>query len=189
MDNDRLWLETPRLVLRSFQAADAHTFSEYRSDPEVARYQGWEAPYSLEKAVAFVEAMQRVKPGTVGQWYQLAIQLKSSGVMIGDCAFVILPEDSEQAEIGFTLARAFHGQGYGSEAVERLLGYLFGTLYLHRVRGVCDVENMASARLMERLGMRREAHFIENAFFKGVWGSEYWYALLDYEWVRRKSEL
>ena len=107
--------------------------------------------------------------------------------MIGDCAFCVLTEDPRQAEIGYTLARAHQGNGLASEAVLRLLAYLFDTLGLHRVRARCDADNLASAKLLERVGMRREAHYIENAWFKGKWGSEYEYAILDKEWAQLRG--
>src|SRR5262245_7844643 len=175
-------LETERLILRAFQDGDLEPFVAYRSDPEVARFQSWEAPYSRVRAAEFFEELKQARPGRPGEWYQLAITLKDTGQIIGDCAFCVLLEDSQQAEIGFSLARVYHGQGYGTEAITRLLDYLFADLKLHRVRAVCDVRNLASARLLERAGMRREAHFIENTWFKGKWGSEYWYAILSREW-------
>ena len=176
------FLETKRLVLRSFQSDDLEALIAYRSDPLVARYQGWDAPYSRKRAIAFVEKMSSQQPGIQGEWYQLVIGLKPEGVILGDCTFRILPEDAHQAEIGFTLAREHWGQGYASEAVSCLLGYLFGDPALHRIRAICDAENTASMKVLERVGMRREGHFIENVWFKGQWGSEYFYAMLQSEW-------
>lgn len=179
-------LETERLWLRPFQPADVPAFAAYRSDPEIARYQGWETPYSLEQAARFVAEMSAMPPIPVGEWYQLAIQPKDYGAIIGDCAFHVLAEDGQQAEIGFSLSRAYQGRGYAAEAVRRLLGYLFEERNLHRVRAICDVENTASGKLLERVGMRREAQHIENVWFKGRWSSEYVYAILAFEWPARK---
>jgi len=176
-------LETQRLILRPFQKSDVTSFVAYRSDPEVARYQGWDAPYPVERAVAFIEKMQQSAPGTEGNWYQFAVELKQTGAMIGDCAFHTLPDDKRLAAIGFSFARSYQGVGYATEAVQRMLAYMFADLNLHRVQAICDVENTASARLLERVGMRREAHFVENVWFKGAWGSEYLYAILQYEWL------
>jgi aminoglycoside 6'-N-acetyltransferase len=181
-----LRLETDRLILRSFQDEDLQPFVAYRSDPEVARYQGWEAPYSPAKAAKFIEELKQTRPGQPGEWCQIAITLKTTGQMIGDCAFHVLAEDPQQAEIGFTLARAYQGQGYATEAVIRLLAYLFDDLKLHRVRAFCDAENLASARLLERVGLRREGHLIENLWFKGRWASEYSYAILNWEWKAKQ---
>ncbi len=180
--------KTERLLLRSFQDSDLEPFMTYRSDPSIAQYQGWEAPYSREAAAAFVDEMKGKQPGTPGQWYQIAIELRATGEMIGDCAFQILAEDAQQADIAFTLSRAFQGKGYATEAVTWLLDYLFGELRLHRVRAICDAENLASAKLLERIGFRREAHFVENIWFKGAWGSEYYYGLLKREWDEYELE-
>ena len=182
-----VFLETGRLILRSFRPADAEEFAVYRSDPAVAHYQSWEVPYSLAKAKDFIKALEPARPGIPGEWYQLALQLKASGQLIGDCAFLVLAEVPQQAEIGFTLARSYQGQGYMTEAARRLLDYLFETFALHRVCAVCDVENAASARVLERLRMRREAHFVESVWFKGRWSSEYGYALLRREWEQGRQ--
>jgi RimJ/RimL family protein N-acetyltransferase len=181
-----LILETPRLILRPFTDDDVPSFSRYRSDPEVARYQGWEAPFTLEQAAEFIDYMKTATPGKPGPGYQIALERKSDGVLIGDCFFKILEEDPRQAEIGFTLAREFHGQGYASEGVGRLLQYLFDELKLHRVRGNCDPQNTASIRLMERLGMRHEGHWIKSLWFKGAWADEDWFAILREEWQTRQ---
>ena len=180
-------LETTRLILRPFEDADDTVLSAYRSDPEVARYQGFEAPFSLEQAQKFIEEMKSILPGTPGEWYQIAMQLNSTGQVIGDCAFHVMSSNPKQAYIGITLARAYHHQGYAQEGIQRLLEYLFTGLNLHRVVGECDVENTASAQLMERLGMRREGHFIENGWYKGAWCSEYSYAMLQREWKEQTN--
>ncbi len=176
-------LETQRLCLRLFRDEDREPFAAYRSDPNVARYQGWDAPYSAAQAMTFIDEMKHKRPGMQGEWYQLAIELRLGCKLIGDCAFHILAEDALQADIAVTLASGQQGRGYASEALTCLLDYLFRDLGLHRVRAICDVENVASARLLERLGMRREGHFVENLWFKGCWGSEYLYAVLQREWL------
>ena len=175
-------LTTERLKLRSFQTQDIEPFSAYRSDPAVAQYQGWEAPYSIEQATAFVAEMQNCVLGTPGEWYQIAIEREVDGQLLGDVAVHTLAEDGKQAEIGFTLARDYHGQGFAREAVTAVFTHLFTQLNFHRLIAICDVENIASQRLLERLGMRREAHYVENYWFKGAWHSEYLYAILHHEW-------
>jgi len=175
-------IETARLILRSFREEDAEAFAAYRSDPRVAQFQSWEAPFSLEHARALCVAEDWLPELTPGEWRQLALELKASGEVIGDVAFVILKGDKRQAEIGFSLARQYQGQGYATEATKRLLAYLLGEQRLHRVRANCDAENIASARLLERVGMRREGHLLQSLWFKGRWSSEYWYAILRVEW-------
>ena len=178
-------LETARMIMRAFNDADAPAFSVYRSDLDVARYQGWDAPFTLAQAIAFIDELRQTQPGTPGKWYQIALQLKSTGQLIGDCAFCVLADEPLQATIGFTLSQRYHGNGYATEAVRRLIDYLFDNFKLHRVRAICDVENLASVRVLERLGLRREAHLIDHEWFKGHWSSVYWYAILEDEWTQK----
>jgi aminoglycoside 6'-N-acetyltransferase len=171
-------LETPRLRLRRFRDADASAFAAYRSDPDVARYQGWDAPYTLEQAAVFVAAMARSEPGVPGAWFQTAIERRGDGALLGDCAFQRFADEPRQAQIGCTLAREHQGHGFAVEAVSRLLEHLFTDAGLHRVVAVCDTRNAASRRLLERLDFRLEGEFRDNVWFKGAWGSECLYAML-----------
>ena len=175
-------LKSKNLILRPLLETDLEYFASYRSDPGVARYQSWSTPYTLNQAANLLKLMNSFPAGTPGNWYQLAIERQVQPGIIGDCVFQILAHDHRQARIGFTLAQPFQKKGYATEAVKCLLTYLFDELHLHRVSAVCDAENIASARLLERLGMRREGQLIENIWFKGSWGSEYLYAILDREW-------
>lgn len=176
-------LETERLRLRHFLEADLPAFVAYRNDPEIARYQGWEG-ISEAEAWAFIVEQRVAQPGVPGEGFQIAIELKETGTLIGDCFFKVNAHDKRQAEIGYTLARAYHGKGYATEAVTCWLNYAFQAFHLHRVIAIADCENHASYALMERLGMRREGHFIQNAWFKGHWCDEYLYAILREEWLR-----
>ncbi|MBA2288190.1 MAG: GNAT family N-acetyltransferase [Ktedonobacteraceae bacterium] len=174
-------LETPRLRLRHFTDADLAPFMAYRNDPEVARYQSWEG-ISEPEARAFVQDQKAIQPGVPGQWFQIAIELKETGALVGDCALKIEEHDARQAEIGYSLSRAYQRRGIASEAVSCVLDYAFMTLDLHRVIAITDCENTASVSLLERLGLRREGHFHQNVWFKGSWGDEFLYAILQEEW-------
>jgi RimJ/RimL family protein N-acetyltransferase len=178
------FLETERLILRQFRQRDLESFLAYRNDSDVEKYQGWSIPYSREKAIAFIDHMMTAIP-LAGQWLQIAVELKSTHEMIGDVAFCIQRQDERQAVIGYSLARSHWGHGYAYEALFCLLEYLFNELKLHRVAAECDVENIHSWKLLEKLGFRREAHLIENIYFKGTYGSEYHYAMLGREWRER----
>ena len=177
-------LETPRLLLRPFADADLEAFLAYRSDPEVARYQSWETPYPRAVAEEFVRRMKNMTVLLPGKWLQLVVERLGQPGVVGDVTLHLL--DRHQAEIGFTLARAFQGNGYASEAVVRLLDYVFDEMQLHRVSATCDAANLASVRLLERVGMRREGHFLDHSWFKGAWCSEYLYAILRREWIARR---
>ena len=179
---EELALKSERLILRPLRREDLGALVKYRSDPEVARYQSWEAPYTLPQAEALLAEMEGRRPGLRGNWYQLGIERHQDEVFLGDIGFRVLAEDTAQAEIGFTLASAHQKQGYGAEAAGLLLRYLFENLALHRVRALCTAPNRASARLLERIGMRCEAHCVRAHWFKGAWVDQLWYAMLADEW-------
>jgi len=179
-------LETSRLILRRFQESDLVPFHAYRSDPEIEKYQGW-GEFTLEDARQFIANQGTGDPGAPGAHIQIAIELKSTSEMIGD-VYVYTPErEPEQARLGYSIATAHQRHGYATEAVTAMLNYLFGPLSKHRVSAGADAENTASIGLMERLGMRREAHFIQSAWYRGQWTDEVQYAILQSEWQTRGS--
>jgi RimJ/RimL family protein N-acetyltransferase len=175
-------LESARLRLRRFRADDAAAFAGYRSDPEVARLQGWDVPYSFDEAQRFVESLGNVSPGKPGAWFQFAVVLRSGEALIGDCALRTTRSDPRQAEVGFSFATRYQRHGYASEAVSCVLGYAFTTLEMHRAFSIIDARNERAQRLLERTGFRREGHFVEATWFKGEWVSEFLYAQLVKEW-------
>ncbi len=122
------------------------------------------------------------KPGIPGTWFQIAIEMKDTKVLIGDCAIHTLPQDANQAEIGFTLNPMYQNKGFAAEAVRYLLEYIFNVLDMHRVIAVTDVRNKNSIKLLEKLGFRREGHFIKNAWNKGEYTDEFLFAMLKEEW-------
>jgi aminoglycoside 6'-N-acetyltransferase len=176
-------LTTERLVLRPFTAADAPAFAAYRSDPDVARYQGWDAPFPLAQAEEFVREVGAADPTAPG-WFQYAVEV--NGVLVGDVG-VGLNENRMQADIGYTLATAHQGRGYAAEAVRRVLAHLFEERGLHRVAAECDARNERSARLLVRLGFRQEGHRVRSMWAKGEWTDDLLFGLLATEWRTRMS--
>jgi RimJ/RimL family protein N-acetyltransferase len=174
-------IRSQRLLLRRFEEGDVKSFHSYRNDPEVARYQGWEG-CSWDEAVAFVRRQQSQEAGVPGNWLQIAITLQQTSAHIGDCALKVHLEDARQATFGVTLARAYQGQGHATEALSCLLSALFAQHKLHRVVADTDVENKACWTLLERVGLRREAHLKQSLWFKGRWADEYLYAMLREDW-------
>lgn len=171
-------LTTERLVLRPFTAADAPAFAAYRSDPDVARYQGWAAPFPLAQAEEFVREVGAADPTEPG-WFQYAVE--ADGVLVGDVG-VGLHDNRMQAEVGYTLATAHQGRGYATEAVRRVLAHLFDERGLHRVAAECDARNERSARLLTRLGFRQEGHRVRSTWAKGEWTDDLLFGLLGTEW-------
>lgn len=184
-DAPTTYFETHRLLARSFTAPDVDAFVAYRADPDVARYQSW-SDFTLQRGQAFVEALRGAAPGVPGEWFQFALEEQASGALVGDLALKVDADEPRQAEVGFTLSLAQQGKGYATEALEALLGYSFESFGLHRVVAVTDALNTPAVALLERVGLRREGHFVENVFFKGSWGSEFLFAILEREWSARR---
>lgn len=180
-------LHTQRLLIRNFQDVDLEIFLNYRNDPFVAKYQSWSLPYSKEKAQTFIDEMKDIHAPKQGQWLQLAIESKESQILIGDVAFCIKDDDIRQATIGFTISSQFWNQGFATEALTALVDYLFEDINLHRIVADCDTENIGSWKTLEKLGFRREGHFIESLLIDGIYTSEYYYSLLQHEWRARKK--
>ncbi|MBW7981661.1 GNAT family N-acetyltransferase [Enterobacillus tribolii] len=175
-----LLLTTSRLTLRKFTHADLPGFIRYRSNPAVARFQTWEN-YTREDAEAFYAQQLPLAFNTVGSWFQIAVVRTEDGVLLGDVAVHFIDE-GRQAELGMTFDEPFQRQGYAREALTAVITLLFEQLNKHRLVATIDARNDRAARLLEKLGFRREAHFRQNIFFKGGWGDEYAYGLLRSEW-------
>ncbi len=178
-----LAFSTMRLRVRPIRLADAPTMAAYRSDPDVARWVPWEPPYPVEKASELIGRMVARTGITWGEWTMMAIERVGDGVMVGDCVAKMSAPEQNQAEIGYILARDHHGQGLATEVVRGLITELVRTVGLHRITAYVHVDNRASQRVLEKLGLRREAHLVEAHFTKGEWASEYIYAVLAREWT------
>ena len=175
-------VETERLLLREFRAEDETDVHAYASDPEVVRLMIW-GPNTLEMTRTFVARALKEQEQWPRPFVSLAIELKSDRRVIGSIGLRIKDEKKRAADIGYVLSRAYWRQGYMLEAARTILDAAFRTLDLHRVWATCDVRNRASYGVMERLGMRREAHFHKDKFEKGEWRDTYLYAILAEEWL------
>lgn len=143
---------TARLRLDDLRREDAEALFAYRSDPEVARWQGWK-PASVAEAARFIEGQRGIAPDTLGTWWQRAIRLRDSDELIGDLGLHFL--DDATVELGVSLAPAQQRRGHAREAVEVMLDFVFGGLHKPRVVALVDPGNVPCIRLLEGLGMRR----------------------------------
>lgn len=175
---------TQRLRLSRLMAGDAPAMFEYRSDPEVCRYQSFE-PGSLGDVEEFIRCLESTPFDTAGTWFQFAIRLRETGQLIGDLGAHFIADDPRQVEIGFTVSPASQGQGFGTEAVTGVLDFLFGTLRKHRVFASVDPNNQPSVALLKRVGLRQEAHFSKSLWFKGDWADDMVFGILGSEWMSR----
>ena len=174
-------LTTARLVLRDVRKDDWKAVHEYGTDLEVVQYMPW-GPNTENDTKEFLQravASSREEPRTK---FELAVTLAESGRLIGGAGIRVSQPSDRGADMGYCLHRDFWGQGYATEAAASILGFGFGTLGLHRIFAACDVENVASARVLEKVGMRREAHFRQDNMIRGKWRDSYLYAILEDEW-------
>jgi RimJ/RimL family protein N-acetyltransferase len=174
-------IETERLVLREFRASDESDVHAYAGDPEVVRLMIW-GPNTFEQTRAFLQTVLKAQEQWPRPFVELAIEPKGEGRMIGSIGLRVKDERNRSADIGYVLARKDWGCGYMTEAVRAILEVAFRRLELHRVWATCDPGNHASYRVMEKVGMRREAHFRKDAMKKGEWCDSYLYAILAEEW-------
>jgi len=174
-------IKTERLMLRALTLKDSPAMYSYRSAPEVMRHQIWH-PASEKEIEAFIRKNRRIRFNTANTWVQLGIYLKATNELIGDIGIHFLPLDNWQAEIGFTISQKHQGKGFATEAVKQLLNYLFNSLGKHRVIASVDPANAASIRLLERVGMRKEGHFIKSIWNSKGWADDIKYAILQEDW-------
>lgn len=180
--NPDLPIRTERLLLRLYTEDDLDDLYAIQSRADVSRYLYWgprdrdQVRESLGKKIA----SNRLR--AEGDDLTLAVVLPDTGTVIGDVLLVWISGEHRQGEIGYIFHPEYGGRGYATEASRVMLRLGFEGLGLHRIIGRLDGRNTASARVLERLGMRREACLVENELVKGEWTDEVIYAVLDREW-------
>ncbi|HUZ69000.1 MAG TPA: GNAT family N-acetyltransferase [Candidatus Saccharimonadales bacterium] len=180
-------MHTERLLLRPFEERDLQALHTMQSDVEVVRYLYHDVRSLDDVRIALARKMGSVSIAGEGDHVNAAVVLRDSGELVADVSLWLVSEGHEQAELGFVVHPAHQRKGYATEASRPLLDFAFNTMHLHRVVGRLEARNAGSARVLEKLGMRREAHFVENEWVKGEWQSEYVYALLAEEWAAQAS--
>lgn len=181
MKNGNFPIATDRLVLRPYAPDDLSDLHNYHALEEVARYQYWEQRDRTAMEAHVQKCLGQQEISQDQDVLALVVEVQGAGRVIGDLFFAIRDREARQGEIGFSFHPDFQGRGYASEAAGRLMRLGFETYGMHRIFGRCDARNAGSARLMERLGMRKEAHFREHAIFKGGWDEEFVFAILESE--------
>jgi Acetyltransferases, including N-acetylases of ribosomal proteins len=177
----KVLFDTPRLKIRNLRESDLDAFHQYRSNPEITKYQGFET-FTREQAKDFIEEHKNKLFIVPGEWVQYGIENILTGQLVGDCAIYLQTADSRIAEAGITISHLHQRQGYAKETMRGIMYFLFREKGIHRIIETVDAENKASIQMLKSLSFRQEAYFIENVFFKGRWGSEYQFAILKREW-------
>jgi RimJ/RimL family protein N-acetyltransferase len=177
---------TDRLVLRREVPADAEAIHAYRNLPQVHRY----LPHGEIEVDVIRDRIENVWSGPFekdGDVLGLAVEERDTGRLVGDVVLFWRNVEHRGGELGYALDPAFTGRGYATEAGRALLALGFDGYDMHRITARLDARNLPSARVLERLGMRREAHFVRNEFFKGEWSDELVYAILREEWAQASA--
>jgi RimJ/RimL family protein N-acetyltransferase len=184
-------LPTPRLLLRDFVATDWRSVHRYVSDPRVVHY----LPFPPQTEAGTQQYVTRLigyaseQPRTR---YYLAIVRQSDQDLIGGINLALSGGElgePQQASFSYQLRHDTWGLGYATEAMQAILRFGFLTLGLHRISDFCDPANSASMRVMEKLGMRREGHLLQNYYTKGRWWDSVVYAILAEEWRTQQAPL
>ena len=181
----KLHLKTERLIIRDFVEDDWQSIVARTTQESVAQYMQWDTTTwaEREKVVTWIREQKTLTFGTVGRYLEFAVERDDDA--IGTVGLKNLSKVNKVAEVGWDLDLAHWGMGYATEATAALMDLCFRNLHLHRFTSVCDACNTGSYRLMERLGMRREAHHVKSSFIKGKWVDDLVYAVLKDEWLCR----
>jgi RimJ/RimL family protein N-acetyltransferase len=185
-------IHTNRLVLRPFTLDDLDDLHAIQSRPDVARYLYWSPRSRAEVQAVLERKIEQTRLAVENDALCLAITLPGTAtraVVIGEISLWWRSVEHRQGEMGFVLHPDYQGRGFAAEAAAAVLELGFNKLKLHRMYGRTDARNAASAALMRRLGMRQEAHFIHNEWFKGEWGDELVFAILEDEWAAHSQSL
>ena len=184
-----MMLTTDRLWLREFAEHDWPAVLAYQSDPRYLRYYPW--THRTEEDVRdFVRTFLAWRQEHPRAKFQFAVILRAEDLLIGNCGIRkssqvlthLETSGTREADIGYELDSRYCGQGYATEAARALLAFGFGDLGLHRIWSHCISENVASARVLEKIGMQREGLLRENVWMKDRWWDTLLYAILDREW-------
>ena len=178
-------LHTNRLLLRPICMEDAEIFFIYRSDAIENQYQGW-IPNKIEDIYDFITNKISPTINIADTWYQLAIIKKETNGLIGDIGLHFIDQESKQVELGCTLDKNYQGKGYATEALKVIIAYLFEKLNKHRIIASIDPRNDNSLKLLERLGLRKEAHFKKSLYINNEWVDDVIYAILQEEWLSKQ---
>ena len=172
-------LETDRLPLRRLEADDLEDVFAYAYELEVAKYTSWPALETLEDSREFLNrVLELYKNGEVAPWGVVC-----EGKVVGTCGFLDWNRHSSQAEIGYALSSKVWGRGLMTEAVRGIIRFGFRTMKLNRIQGRCEVENIASVRVMEKAGMKLEGVLREHEYSEGKYLEIAIYPILRRDWA------
>jgi len=182
-------IETSHLRLRPFERGDCDAVARYHTLPSVQRYVERPTRYADDVAAAVGIMRNQTELHRPGDILALAMVRKGDAALIGQVSLKWSDATASQGEVRFIIDPAFSGQGYLTEALTALFDLAFTHFRVHRLMVRCDGRSHHSIKLMQKLGMRLEAHYREHALFQGEWDEELHFALLNREWQRGSGVL
>lgn len=181
-------IETDRLTLRRYLETDYDDLLKLQSSPDVTRFLLYEPKTPEQVRESLAGRLADVPLDTDGQALTVAVILRETGQHVGEVTLFAQSIANNTGELGFVFHPDFHGHGYAAEASVELLRLGFEELGMHRIIGRLDALNTGSSKLLSRLGLRQEAHFVRNEFLKGTWSDELVFAMLADEWTARAAD-
>ncbi len=179
-------LLTSRLRLREFEMQDWQAVLAYQQDPRYLRFYAWDER-TEQDARRFVRMMLNQKERVPRVKFQLAVTMRETGELIGNCGVRKERADSGVGDIGYEISPEYWGKGLATEAVEVMVAFGFEKLNLRRIWAQCIAENAGSWRVMEKVGMRREGRLRQIEWFKGRWWDMLVYAIVAEEWHSKRG--
>jgi len=174
-------LITARLHLREFTFDDWPAVFAYQQDPSYLHYYEW-PERTPEDAQAFVQMFLDFQAAQPRIKFQLAIILKTTGQLIGNCGLRLKSSNAIEADIGYELSPEYWGKGYATEAALEMVNLGFTHFQLHRISSWCIADNAGSMHVLEKVGMKQEGKMRENEYFKNRYWDTLLYAILEDEW-------
>jgi ribosomal-protein-alanine N-acetyltransferase len=173
-------LMTQRLRLRQIRPDDAEAFFAIFSDEETMKYYGHPPHSTLDKTRAWImQVGARYAQHEAIRW---GVTFADQDEIIGSCSFHHIAAHGQRVETGYDLNRKYWGQGVMTEAMSAVLTYGFGTLELHRIEAVIDIQNVRSKALLEKLGFTYEGNLRQRYYMEGCFEDEHYFGLLKHEW-------
>lgn len=175
----KLELTTQKLSLRLITKSDLKAIHELQSFPEVDQYNTLGIPQNFKVTQKVMEPLLAANKKEQPDYYTFAIELKKYGEFVGLIALRLGDKKYNDAEVWFKLNPLFWGKGYATEALSKLIDFGFKDLKLHRIEAGCAVENVASAKVLEKAGMQPEGRRRKTLPLKTGWSDNFEFAILD----------
>lgn len=174
-------IETERLSLREINKEDFVCIHCYASDSEVSKYLSW-GPNNEVDTQDFLDEVMKYQLDSPRNDYEIAVLTREDNHLIGACSIHISNPYNREGWIGYNYCKQYWQNGYASEAAKVIIEFGFKDLHLHRIFATCDSFNIGSAKVLGKIGMKREGHLREHKWQKGKWRDSFLYSILEHEY-------